>query len=170
MSDEAPATPEATPERKRAPASNFLAIVRGRLPLLLVHAVRFHPVISAMGNKDIAAKFGTSVGKVFDIKKGRNFAYITESYKPTAEDVAASKAWGTQFGAANSKGLTAQGDKALIDQITMEYEAGGLATAEDIAKVSEARVANRKPREPKGEKQTITKADVGQVSAEELLS
>lgn len=161
---ESAATP--TPERKRAPASNFLPIVRGRLPLVLVHAVRFHPVISAMGNKDIAAKFGTSVGKVFDIKKGRNFGYITDSYKPTAEDVAAAKAWAAQFGGTNAKGLTAQGDRKLIEQITEEYEAGGLATAEDVAKVTEARAATRKPREAKAKTETTS----APVSAEELLS
>lgn len=167
MSTEQAATPAEATERKRAPASNFLPIVRGRLPLLLVHAVRFHPVISQMGNKDLAAKFGTSVGKIFDIKKGRNFSYVTESYKPTADDVAASKAWAAQFGSSNSKGLTAQGDRALIEQITAEYEGNGLASAEDIAKMTEVRASTRKPR---AEKQVVTAKDVGQVSAEELLS
>jgi hypothetical protein len=159
----APETTEAT-ERKRAPAANFLPIVRGRLPLLLVHAVRFDPVISAMGNKDIAAKFGTSVGKVFDIKKGRNFSYITEDYKPTAEDAAAAMEWAAQFGAENAKGLTAGGDRSLIEKLVDQYKAAGLGTAEDVAKVSEARAATRKPRAPKAE------AAATPASAEELLS
>lgn len=155
-----------TTERKRAPAANFLPIVRGRLPFVLVHAVRFHPVISQMGNKDIASKFGTSVGKVFDIKKGRNFGYINESYKPTAEDITNAKAWAAQFGAANAKGLTAQGDRVLIEQITAEYEGNGLATAEDVAKVTEARAATRKPRAPKAEGTAVQTP----ASAEDLLS
>ena len=65
----AAATASAAAEiRKRAAAANFLPIVRGRLPLVFVHAVRFDPVVGAMGNKDTASKFATSVGKIFDIK------------------------------------------------------------------------------------------------------
>jgi len=173
MTDTTPATAAApaapTEAKKRGPAANFLPIVRGRLPLLLVHAVRFHPVVSQMGNKDTAAKFGTSIGKVFDIKKGRNFSYVTEGFKPTSEDIAAARAWAAQFGTANAKGLTAQGDPALINQITTEYESGGLATAEDVAKLGEARAATRTPRAPrkgaKGDGASATPA-----SAEELLS
>ena len=129
--------------RKRAPAANFLPIVRGRLPLLFVHAIRFDKTLNAMGNKDLATKFGTSVGKVFDIKKGRNFAYVTESFKPTAEDVTAAKAWIEQVGAQNAKGLTAAGDKSLIQSTLDEYVAKGLATAEEAAKQATERTAAR---------------------------
>lgn len=129
--------------RKRAAASNFLPIVRGRLPLLFVHAVRFDPVIGAMGNKDTASKFGTSVGKIFDIKKGRNFAYITADYKPSADDLAAAENWIAQVGAGNAKGMTALGDKGLMTQVLEQYKAGGLASAEDIAKLGAARIASR---------------------------
>ena len=115
--------------RKRAEASNFLAIVRGRFPLLLVHAVRFDEVLGKMNNKDVAARLATSVGKVFDIRKGRNFAYLTQTWKPTASDVADAKAWGEQIGNTNAKGLVAAGDKALVTRIVEQYEAAGLATA-----------------------------------------
>lgn len=129
--------------RKRAAAANFLPIVRGRLPLVFVHAVRFDPVIGAMGNKDTASKFATSVGKVFDIKKGRNFGYITADYKPSAEDLAAAQAWIDQIGAENAKGLSAIGDKALMTTVLEQYKAGGLATAEDIAKLTAQRGSTR---------------------------
>lgn len=143
---EAGATPEA---RKRAAASNFLPIVRGRLPLVFVHAIRFDPVLSQMGNKDLAVKFGTSVGKVFDIKKGRNFGYIGTDYKPSADDVAAANAWIAQAGTANAKGLTAVGDKNLMQSTLESYTDKGLASAEEVAKVSEARVGARKPKAAK---------------------
>lgn len=129
--------------RKRAPASNFLPIVRGRLPLIFVHAIRFNKVLNAMGNKDLATKFGTSVGKVFDIKKGRNFGYVTESYKPTAEDVAAAEAHIKQIGEQNAKGLSAAGDKTLLQTTLDEYKGRGLATAEEAAAQSTARTATR---------------------------
>jgi hypothetical protein len=126
---EATQTADAAGEaRKRAAASNFLAIVRGRLPLIFVHAIRFDEVVSKMGNKDAAAKFGTSVGKVFDIRKGRNFSYVDQGFKPNADDVAQAKSWAEQVGAQNAKGLTASGDKDLMLKIVGEYEARGLGT------------------------------------------
>jgi hypothetical protein len=138
-----------TTERKRAPASNFLPIVRGRLPLVFVHAVRFDSVLNAMGNKDLAAKLATSVGKVFDIKKGRNFAYVNAEYKPTQDDIAAAETWIAQVGAENAKGQKASGDTVLMTRVVEDYKARGLATAEEAAALSAARGASRKPREPK---------------------
>lgn len=120
-------------QRKRAEASNFLAIVRGRFPLMLVHAVRFDEVLAKMSNKDVASKLATSVGKVFDIRKGRNFAYLTKEWKPTASDVSDAKAWGEQIGGTNAKGLVAAGDKALVTKLVEQYEAAGLATADEAA-------------------------------------
>lgn len=176
---EAATAAAAAETRKRAAAANFLPIVRGRLPLVFVHAVRFDPTIGAMGNKDIASKFATSVGKVFDIKKGRNFAYITAEYKPSAEDLAAAQAWIDQIGAENAKGLSALGDKALMTTVLEQYKSGGLASAEDIAKLTAARGAARtvKAAAPAtgvlaakvvGEKQEITAGNVG--SADDLLA
>lgn len=140
--------------RKRAAAANFLPIVRGRLPLLFVHAIRFDTTISAMSNKDIASKFATSVGKVFDIKKGRNFSYITAEYKPSAEDLAAAQSWIDQVGASNAKGLTASGDKQLMTMVLEQYKTGGLASAEEMAKLNAARTVTRVPKGGKSAKAT----------------
>lgn len=134
-------------ERKRAAPSNFLPIVRGRLPLIFVHAIRFDEVISKMSNKDLAAKFSTSVGKVFDIKKGRNFGYVTEAFKPTAEDIQAAKDWAASIGQANAHELTAAGDKAFVDQVTKAYEDRGLASAEEAAAFSALRGEGRAKKE-----------------------
>lgn len=139
----APTAGEAAAARTRAAASNFLPIVRGRLPLIFVHAIRFDKVLSAMGNKDLAAKFATSVGKVFDIKKGRNFGYVNEGFKPSAEDVTAAQAWIEQVGAENAKSVAAIGDKSLMQTTLDGYKAKGLATAEEIAAFSAARGATR---------------------------
>ena len=66
-------------------------IVRGTLPRALVYMIRFEE----RGNKeaDVARKYGTTTGKVADIVKGRNFAYIDEDYRPTPEDKDAAVAW-----------------------------------------------------------------------------
>lgn len=121
-------TTESAESKKRAAASNFLPIVRGRLPLIFVHAIRFDDVVSKMGTKDAAAKFGTSVGKVFDIHKNRNFSYIGADFMPTADDISAARAWAEQVGAQNVKGLQAGGDKALMLDIVAQYEARGLGS------------------------------------------
>ena len=157
--------------KKRAAAANFLPIVRGRLPLVFVHAVRFDPVIGAMGNKDTASKFATSVGKVFDIKKGRNFGYITADYKPSAEDLAAAQAWIDQVGAENTKGMSAMGDKSLMTTVLEQYKAGGLATAEDIAKLTAQRASSR-PAKVTGSLPVTTKAETTAAAgaADDLLS
>lgn len=138
----------AATERKRAAASNFLPIVRGRLPLIFVHAIRFDKVLNAMANKDLAVKFATSVGKVFDIKKGRNFGYVNEGFKPTPEDVTTAEAWISQVGAANAKGQTAQGDKNLMQTTLDAYKERGLASAEEAAAFAAARTATRSAATP----------------------
>ena len=158
-------------ERKRAPASNFLPIVRGRLPLIFVHAVRFDAVLNAMGNKDLAVKLATSVGKVFDIKKGRNFGYVDASYKPTTDDIAAAESWIAQVGAENAKGQKAVGDTDLMQRVVDEYKERGLASAEEAAALSAARGASRKKAEPKAaaEGGETTQANAGS-EADSLLS
>lgn len=148
--------------RKRAEASNFLPIVRGRLPLIFVHAVRFVPTVNQMGNKDLAVKLGTSVGKVFDIKKGRNFDYVNADWKPTAEDIAAAEAHIAAIGSQNAKGLTAIGDKTMLQSLLDEYKARGTATAEEAAAQSAARGGTR----TKKEGGAAAKAPVGEVQAQ----
>lgn len=145
VADAASATTEA--ERKRAPAANFLPIVRGRLPLLFVHAIRFDAVLNAMANKDLASKLATSVGKVFDIKKGRNFAYVDAGFKPSQDDIAAAEAWVAAVGSENAKGQKALGDAELMGRVVEDYKARGLASAEEAAALSAARGAARKKAE-----------------------
>lgn len=142
-----------TAGRKRAEAANFLPIVRGRLPLLFVHAVRFDETLAAMSTKDVAAKFATSVGKVFDIRKNRNFGYVDANWKPTAEDIAAANGWIEQIGGTNAKGLQTQGDRTLMERIVDQYQMRGLASSDEAAAFVAARAATR-TRKPAGEKTT----------------
>lgn len=158
-----------TDGRKRAPASNFLAIVRGRLPLLFVHAIRFDTVLNAMPNKDLAVKFGTSVGKVFDIKKGRNFSYVNAGWKPTNEDLAQAEAWIAQMGAQNAKGLTAVGDKTLAQTTLDAYRERGLASAEEAAAFAATRTSSRAKASPASDEGNAAQAGASG-SADALLS
>lgn len=154
---QSPVSASAEAARKRAAAANFLPIVRGRLPLLFVHALRFDAVLLALSTKDAATKFGTSVGKVFDIRKGRNFAYITADFKPSAEDVAQAEAWIAQVGGANAKGLTANGDKNVMQATLDQYKAQGLASVEESAKFAAVRTSTRA-------KATVAPASTGLVA------
>lgn len=165
--------------RKRSAAANFLPIVRGRLPLLFVHAVRFDAVVNAMSNKDLATKLATSVGKVFDIKKGRNFAYILQTFKPSADDITVAKSWIEQVGNTNAKGLNAAGDKAFMQGVLDTYMSAGLATTEEVAAFTATRGATRvkTERAPKapGEAHTHMRAtdaapQAAAGSADDLLS
>ena len=59
------------------------AIINGRMPVAVVAQIRFGNNKSD-ATKALADLYGTTVGKIDDIKKNRNFAYVTADFKPTA--------------------------------------------------------------------------------------
>lgn len=61
-------------------------IIRGRIALAIVYIIRFVESAEA-GTKALAEKYGTTVGKVDDIRKNRNFAYVTEDVRFTQEQI-----------------------------------------------------------------------------------
>ncbi len=61
-------------------------IIRGRMPLAIVAMIKFsEPDLS---DGACAAKYRTTNGKVSDIRKDRNFGYITDKFVPSADDIA----------------------------------------------------------------------------------
>lgn len=62
------------------------AIIRGRIALAIVYLIRFSESAEA-ATKALAEKYGTTVGKVDDIRKNRNFAYVTEDVRFTQEQI-----------------------------------------------------------------------------------
>lgn len=68
-------------------------IIRGRMPLPIVFQVKFDTGTDA----ELAAKYRTTNGKVSDIKKDRNFGYITKGFKPTQEMVDAAVVYAAQL-------------------------------------------------------------------------
>ena len=59
-------------------------IINGRMPVAVVAQIRFGNN-KGDATKDLAAMYGTTVGKIDDIKKNRNFAYVGADFKPTQE-------------------------------------------------------------------------------------
>lgn len=137
---------------KRAPKNpdNILNIINGRLPLALGFLVRSGKLTGTNG--EIAKALCTSVGKVFDLKKGRNFAYLTDNYKPSADEVKAAKDW---FNQKTAKGQTAQEAGAKVTEIGAMIDALGVATPEEVAarnwnvrQVGQAKEAGAAPTAP----------------------
>lgn len=116
---------EQTPAEKPAPKE----IIRGRMPVAVVALARFGSMKDG-ATKAVADAFGTTVGKVDDIKKNRNFAYVTAEFKPTAGQKADGIAWLERH---------PTGAQALIDELKAMPE----ATAEEAAAFEAVRSASR---------------------------
>ena len=130
---EVPSSTEPTAETKvRAPKdpSKALDILNGRMPLPIVYAIRFQEDAGAK-NSDLAKKYGTSVGKVFDIRKGSNFGYIDNNYKPSAEELAAARAHITTGTSTKGSDLKTLGGNP--EAIEAFLAAQTVATPEEVA-------------------------------------
>jgi len=124
----------ATAEKKvRAPKdpAKALDIINGRMPLPLVYCIRFKEAADAKASA-IAKEYGTSVGKAFDIRKGSNFGYITESYKPSAEELAAARAFITT-GTSQVSGKTLSALGGAPDKIEAFLAQMEVASPEEVA-------------------------------------
>lgn len=113
-------------QKEAAPARE---IIRGRMPVAVVALARFGNT-KDLPTKAQAEAFGTTVGKIDDIKKNRNFAYVDSSFKPTAAQKADGIAWLERHptGAAD-----------LIAELKAVKE----ATPEEAAAFEATRAANR---------------------------
>ena len=108
-------------------------IINGRMPVAVVAQIRFGNNKSD-ATKDLAAMYGTTVGKIDDIKKNRNFAYVGADFKPTQEQIEQGLEWLKR----HPKWST--GD---VDKIIMELEGTPVATPEEAAKFEADRIAAR---------------------------
>jgi len=108
-------------------------IIRGRMPIAIVAMVRFGD--QKLGaTKDLATLFGTTVGKIDDIKKRHTFSYLPETFKPTTEQKAEGIEW-LQKHVGFKKGA--------VDVLINELEKTKLCTPEEAAAYEKLRVANR---------------------------
>lgn len=132
-SGDVPSSNEPSAEVKvRAPKdpAKALDILNGRMPLPIVYAIRFQEDAGAK-NSELAKKYGTSVGKVFDIRKGSNFGYITKDYLPSAEELATARAHITTGTSAKGSNLKALGGNP--EAIEAFLAAQTVATPEQVA-------------------------------------
>lgn len=124
MSDQTDTT-QTTPAEKAPPKE----IIRGRMPIAVVALARFGSQ-STTATKAAADALGTTVGKIDDIRKNRNFAYVTADFKPTE----AQKADGIEWLKRHPVGAD-----ALIE----ELQNLPVATAEESAAFEQVRASAR---------------------------
>ena len=94
--------------------------------------------------KALATMFGTTVGKITDIKKKSTFAYLPENFKPTQAQKDDATAWLQQH----------VGFKAgAVDKLIDEAEAYKVATKEEEAEYEKIRAEHKGqvPKTKKGE-------------------
>lgn len=100
--------------------------IKGRMPLPIVHMIKFGE--SALTDGAMAKKFGTTNGKVSDIRKDRNFSYVTAEYVPSADAIEGAKVY-----ARHLKDASVAEDVAKLKP----------ATAEELAAFDAAKKASR---------------------------
>ena len=108
-------------------------IIQGRMPVAVVHLMRFGSDKNK-ATKDLAVAFGTTVGKVDDVKKNRNFAYVTEATGFTDEQIAEGIEWLKRH---------PKYDDANVDNLVNELESYTRGTPEEVAAFEAARTAAR---------------------------
>ena len=108
-------------------------IIQGRMPVAVVHLARFG---NTKGNatKDLAVQFGTTVGKIDDIKKNRNFAYVVADTKFTEAQIAEGIEWLKRH---------PKHDEAKTDDLVVELDGYARATEDEAKAFEAARTAAR---------------------------
>lgn len=153
-------------------------IIQGRMPVAVVHLLRFGSNKGG-ATKDLASKFGTTVGKVDDVKKNRNFAYVTEDVAFTDDQIAEGVEWLKRH---------PKYDEAGVDALVTELDQYARATPEQVAAFEAARTAargqptktkdgevanggggNRRKKKAEAEPTAEAEGEVAEPSADELL-
>lgn len=126
-----------------APEAVKLDIIRGRMPLPLVRAIKFgHPDLN---DSQVADLYRTTSGKVSDVRKNRNFAYITqETVAFPSEQMDAATARIEAIGEDNE--TAAEDIRAVMAEANIH-----VADEAELAAFEEARQGSRKPRGKKAE-------------------
>lgn len=107
-------------------------IIQGRMPVIVVHQIRFNHVNDS--TKDLAIRFGTTIGKIDDVKKSRNFAYVSENVKFTDDQIVEGVEWLKRH---------PKYDDNDIDALVNELESYEKASEAEAQEFNEARIAAR---------------------------
>lgn len=167
-------TPEtSTPAPTAAPARE---IVRGRMPVGVVFLARFGKQ-SGKSTKDKAIAFGTTVGKIDDIAKGRNFAYVTADFRPTAAQKADAAEWlkrvpgGAEELLAELEEIELANDEQAAAFEAVRSASRGQSTTTAAGEPANAGGGNRRTRKPKADNGSSDGAPANpQATAEALLA
>lgn len=136
-------TADAGTETTPAPVAK-VEIIRGRMPLPIVAMIKNED--KALTDGALATKYRTTNGKISDIRKERNFGYVTDLYVPTADEVEKSKAWAELHGGEDIK-KAVEALKAGSDEDRAKYDAFK-AEFNTKAKAAKANAAPAEPAEP----------------------
>ena len=153
-------------------------IINGRMPVAVVAQIRF-------GNdkgettKVLAQKYGTTVGKIDDIKKNRNFGYVTADFAPTQAQIDEGLEWlqrhpNYKDGSVDSVILELENTPVATEEQAKAFELARGAARGTSVKTKEGDVAdggggNR--RKPKGKKaDEAVEVEAPCASADELLA
>jgi len=141
---------------------NLADIIRGRMPASLVFVIRFVSHGDDVKDAALAKMYGTTPGKISDIKKMSNFKYIDAEWKPSAEDVKAGKDWAEKM---RNAPWADEHVKGFADDIDARLDALEVASEEELKAQEEARKGSRKPRAAKAESEQESSPEVAQDEA-----
>jgi len=145
-------------------------IIQGRMPVAVVHLLRFGSLKQA-ATKDVAAKAGTTVGKVDDIKKSRNFAYVVENTKFTQAQIDEGIEWLKRHPKYDESGadelvVELEGYSVATDEEAKEFEAARTEARGQPTKTKEGEVANGGGGNRRGKKKAKDEAASEEAPAE----
>lgn len=145
-------------------------IIQGRMPVAVVHLLRFGNSKGG-ATKDLAAKFGTTVGKVDDVKKNRNFAYVVEDTKFTQAQIDEGCEWLKRHPKYDESGADAlvvelEGYEVATDEQAAAFEAARTAARGQPTKTKEGEVANGGGGNRRGKKKAKEEAASEEAPAE----
>ena len=153
-------------------------IIQGRMPVAVVHLLRFGNSKGG-ATKDLAAKFGTTVGKVDDVKKNRNFAYVVEDTRFTQAQIDEGCEWLKRHPKYDEAGADAlvvelEGYTVATDEEAKAFEAARTAARGQPTKTKDGEVANggggnRRTKKSKQSDVVTETAEVAEPSAADLI-
>ena len=138
-------------------------IIQGRMPVAVVHLLRFGNSKGG-ATKELAVKFGTTVGKVDDVKKNRNFAYVVEDTRFTQAQIDEGCEWLKRHPKYDESGADAlvvelEGYTIATDEEAKAFEAARTAARGQPTKTKDGEIANGGGGNRRGRKKAEKKAD-----------
>lgn len=145
-------------------------IIQGRMPVAVVHLLRFGNSKGG-ATKELAVKFGTTVGKVDDVKKNRNFAYVVEDTRFTQAQIDEGCEWLKRHPKYDEAGADAlvvelEGYTVATDEEAKAFEAARTAARGQPTKTKEGEVANGGGGNRRGKKKKADEAASEEAPAE----